>query len=98
MSEYGYIEPPGTRRPTKKRRNARARYQLTELGTSSLGTYREQVADAQTHGRETLEAALDAGRLGDLVEEGFLELDEAGLRATENGRQRLNALLAHLLK
>jgi len=57
LSEYGYIEPPGTRRPTKKRRNARARYQLTELGTSSLGTYREQVADAQTHGRETLEAA-----------------------------------------
>jgi oxygen-independent coproporphyrinogen-3 oxidase len=47
---------------------------------------------------ETLEAALDAGRLGDLVEEGFLELDEAGLRATENGRQRLNALLAHLLE
>jgi hypothetical protein len=33
-----------------------------------------------------------------LLEEGFLELDEAGLRATENGRQRLNALLAHLLK
>jgi len=47
---------------------------------------------------KTLEAALDAGRLGDLVEEGFLDLDDAGLRATENGRQRLNALLAHLLK
>ncbi len=47
---------------------------------------------------ETLEAALDARRLGDLIAENLLELDEAGLRATENGRQRLNALLAHLLK
>jgi len=47
---------------------------------------------------KTLEEALDARRLEDLVEEGLLELDEAGLRATQNGRQRLNALLAHLLK
>jgi len=47
---------------------------------------------------QTLEAALDAGRLDDLTEENLIELDETGLRATENGRQRLNALLAHLLK
>ena len=45
----------------------------------------------------TLENALDARRLGDLAEEGLLELDEAGLRATADGRQRLNALLSHLL-
>ena len=45
----------------------------------------------------TLEGALDARRLADLTEEGFLELDATGLRATEEGRQRLNALLAHLL-
>ena len=46
---------------------------------------------------ETLEAALDAQRLGDLEDEGLIELDESGLRATAEGRQRLNALLAHLL-
>ena len=45
----------------------------------------------------TLEGALDARRLADLTEEGFLELDATGLRATAEGRQRLNALLAHLL-
>ena len=56
MSEYGYLEPPGTRRP-KKRRNARARYQLTELGETALAAYRGRVTDAQTHGRDALEAA-----------------------------------------
>jgi oxygen-independent coproporphyrinogen-3 oxidase len=45
----------------------------------------------------TLENALDARRLVDLAEEGLLELNQSGLRATANGRQRLNALLAHLL-
>jgi oxygen-independent coproporphyrinogen-3 oxidase len=47
-------------------------------------------------GRE-LEAALDPARLGDLTDSGFLTLDEAGLRATAAGRQRLNAVLAALL-
>ncbi|MGO8920272.1 MAG: radical SAM family heme chaperone HemW [Stellaceae bacterium] len=44
-----------------------------------------------------LEAALDLGRLPDLVEGGFVLLDERGLRATPAGRQRLNAVLAALL-
>jgi hypothetical protein len=32
-----------------------------------------------------------------LIEGGFLELDEIGLRATAEGRLRLNALLGRLL-
>jgi oxygen-independent coproporphyrinogen-3 oxidase len=44
-----------------------------------------------------LEDALEPARLADLLEEGLIELDEAGLRTTADGRQRLNALLAHLL-
>ena len=45
----------------------------------------------------SLEDALDAGRLGDLTGEGLLVCDRERLRATASGRQRLNALLAHLL-
>jgi oxygen-independent coproporphyrinogen-3 oxidase len=45
----------------------------------------------------SLEEALDAGALGRLIEGGFLVLDEAGLRATAAGRQRLDAVLAALL-
>ena len=44
-----------------------------------------------------LEAALDAVRLERLTGGGFLVLDEAGLRATPAGRQRLNAVIAELL-
>jgi putative oxygen-independent coproporphyrinogen III oxidase len=44
-----------------------------------------------------LEAVLDAVRLGRLIDGGFLALDEAGLRATAAGRQRLNAVLGALL-
>ena len=44
-----------------------------------------------------LEDALDAVRLGDLAAEGLVQIDGAGLRATAGGRQRLNALLVHLL-
>ncbi len=44
-----------------------------------------------------LEEALDAARLRDLIEAGLLSCDRHGLRATARGRQRLNALLAHLL-
>lgn len=40
---------------------------------------------------------LNHARLSDLLDEGLVRLDEAGLRATKTGRQRLNALLAHLL-
>ncbi|HEY3918539.1 MAG TPA: radical SAM family heme chaperone HemW [Stellaceae bacterium] len=44
-----------------------------------------------------LEAALDPARLKNLCDSGFLMLDDAGLRASDAGRQRLNAVLAALL-
>jgi len=43
------------------------------------------------------EALFDRSRLDRLIKGGFLILDEAGLRATAEGRQRLNALLPALL-
>jgi len=45
----------------------------------------------------TLEAALDVAALQPLITGGFLILDETGLRATQSGRQRLNAVLGALL-
>jgi oxygen-independent coproporphyrinogen-3 oxidase len=42
-------------------------------------------------------SALDPPRLTALIEGGFVELDDQGLRATAAGRQRLNAVLAQLL-
>ncbi len=50
--------------------------------------------------RETgsrLEAALDPERLANLIEGGFLALDDRALRASTAGRQRLNAVIAALL-
>ncbi len=44
-----------------------------------------------------IESALDPARLQSLIEGGFLVLDANGLRATDAGRQRLNAVLAALL-
>lgn len=46
---------------------------------------------------QEIETALDAKRLADLVEGGFLAVDHERLRATPAGRQRLNAVLAALL-
>ncbi|HEX6093745.1 MAG TPA: radical SAM family heme chaperone HemW, partial [Dongiaceae bacterium] len=46
---------------------------------------------------ETLLSALDPPRLKALIDGGFVELDESGLRATAAGRQRLNAVLSQLL-
>ena len=43
------------------------------------------------------EQALDPNCLGPLVANGFLELDQGGLRATPAGRTRLDAVLARLL-
>jgi len=43
------------------------------------------------------ESAFDPVRLEPLIGGGFLVLDDRGLRATEAGRQRLNAVLAALL-
>jgi oxygen-independent coproporphyrinogen-3 oxidase len=42
-------------------------------------------------------AAIDAARLEPLVRAGFLEVDATHLRATSEGRQRLNALLERLV-
>ncbi|HEX7200402.1 MAG TPA: coproporphyrinogen III oxidase, partial [Dongiaceae bacterium] len=47
-------------------------------------------------GRE-IEETLAPSRMAPLLEAGFLELDELGLRATAEGRQRLDALLPRLL-
>src|ERR1700682_3082028 len=44
------------------------------------------------------EAVLDPLALARLVEGGFLVLDGNGLRVTEDGRQRLNAVLGTLLR
>jgi len=44
-----------------------------------------------------LDALLDPASLDRLIGGGFLLLDDAGLRATTAGRQRLNAVLAELL-
>ena len=45
----------------------------------------------------TLEGAFDGAALADLAAGGFVVIDADGLRATEAGRQRLNAVLARLL-
>lgn len=44
-----------------------------------------------------IEELADDARLRRLLEGGFLVLDQAGLRATASGRQRLNAVLSDLL-
>jgi oxygen-independent coproporphyrinogen-3 oxidase len=44
-----------------------------------------------------LEAVIDPARLGRLIDGGFLLLDDARLRATPAGRQRLNAVIGELL-
>jgi putative oxygen-independent coproporphyrinogen III oxidase len=46
---------------------------------------------------EPLMSALDPPRLKALIEGGFVEMDDRGLRATAAGRQRLNSVLAQLL-
>ena len=60
---------------------------------------REGVARArllEEAGRD-LDGLVDAGALGRLVTGGFLEVDDTAIRATHEGRQRLNAVLAALL-
>jgi putative oxygen-independent coproporphyrinogen III oxidase len=54
-------------------------------------------ADFHAETGQAFDAAFDRRRLGDLLTGGFLTLDEAGLRATPAGRQRLNAVLGRLL-
>jgi oxygen-independent coproporphyrinogen-3 oxidase len=43
------------------------------------------------------EALFDSDRLDDLIEAGYLQLDDRRLVATEAGRPRLNAVIQHLL-
>jgi putative oxygen-independent coproporphyrinogen III oxidase len=59
----------------------------------------EGIARAAFHAEtgSEIETMLDPARVARLSDSGFLILDEAGLRATEAGRQRLNAVLAELL-
>jgi putative oxygen-independent coproporphyrinogen III oxidase len=56
---------------------------------------------SRTHFRDELgseiEAKLQPARLQGLIDGGFLELDAVSLRATQAGRQRLNAVLGELL-
>jgi oxygen-independent coproporphyrinogen-3 oxidase len=56
----------------------------------------DRAAFRRETGREP-EQVLDSERLAMLIEGDFLELDEIGLRATVEGRLRLNALLGRLL-
>jgi oxygen-independent coproporphyrinogen-3 oxidase len=58
------------------------------------GVSRERFCAATGQG---IEAALDRATLDALIAGGFLALDALGLRATDAGRQRLNAVLARLL-
>ncbi|MDQ2101653.1 radical SAM family heme chaperone HemW [Azospirillum isscasi] len=58
------------------------------------GVSRARLAEETGRG---LDALVDAGALDRLVKGGFLEVDEAAIRATHEGRQRLNAVLAALL-
>jgi len=45
----------------------------------------------------SLEQFLDGARMDDLSEGGFIIVDRKGIRTTPSGRQRLNAILEHLL-
>ena len=51
----------------------------------------------ERHCGRPLEKAVDGGALADLIEAGFLEDDGTALRASAEGRQRLNAVIARLL-
>ena len=83
---------------TRQRDPVAAEHRLAELMMMGLrtvqGVPRSRVI---AEGGRPLEAVLDAARLRRLIDGGFLVLDEAGLRATAAGRQRLNAVLGALL-
>ena len=51
----------------------------------------------RANGGDSELAGLDRDRLETLIEEGLVEMDAMGVRATPAGRRRLNALLAYLL-
>jgi oxygen-independent coproporphyrinogen-3 oxidase len=73
----------------------RRRDELLMMGLRlAEGVHRARFADVVG---QPIEAALDEAALARLVDGGFLVLDEVGLRATADGRQRLDAVLAALL-
>ncbi|HXQ52965.1 MAG TPA: radical SAM family heme chaperone HemW [Stellaceae bacterium] len=83
---------------TEERTAVPARERLEEMLMMGL-RLKEGVASARFR-RETgaePEEALDRSVIADLTAGGFLVLDETGMRATDAGRQRLNAVLARLL-
>jgi putative oxygen-independent coproporphyrinogen III oxidase len=90
------VEAHGHATRERRRLNRRERTQeLLMMGLRlSAGIDREPFKAAM--GQE-IEEALEPVRLGLLVEGGFLEVDGAGLRATAEGRQRLDAVLSRLL-
>ena len=52
----------------------------------------------ETDFKQTLESALNPEQLAGLVELNLVEIDEAGIRATDNGRIKLNAIIERLLE
>jgi oxygen-independent coproporphyrinogen-3 oxidase len=84
----------GTAQRTLLSRDER-RDEMTMMGLRlSAGLARDDVR-AETDAE--IEDLFDRARLDALIAGGFLETDATGLRATEAGRQRLNAVLAKLL-
>ena len=83
---------------TRQREVLPAEDRLTELVMMGLRLHEgvPRAAFRRETGREP-EQALDAMRLSELIDGGFLELDEIALRATRTGLRRLNAVLARLL-
>ena len=83
---------------TRQRDAVPLQERLTELLMMGLRTT-EGIDRGRVSGEcgRALENALDRLRLGRLIDGGFLVLDDAGLRATSAGRQRLNAVVGELL-
>jgi len=92
----GAVEAAG--HATRQRDSVAAEERLAELMMMGLRTV-DGVPQSRIIAEcgRPLEAALDAARLRRLIDGGFLVLDDAGLRATPAGRQRLNAVIADLL-
>jgi len=74
---------------------AERRDEMMMMGLRLVEGVARDVFLAQTG--ETLEQSFPPARLAALAEAGYLVLDRRGLRATAAGRQRLDAVLAHLL-
>jgi coproporphyrinogen III oxidase-like Fe-S oxidoreductase len=71
------------------------RLEMTMMGLRLTDGLRRRDLEAET-GCD-IEQAFAPDALAGLVDGGFLEVDEAGLRATRAGRQRLDAVLGRLL-